>query len=129
MNRLPALCVLLVTAAPFVGKVETETLPYQNPKLSVEDRLDDLLPRLTHEEQLRLLSGLNFTTCPIERFVVTANQRRTDQGNYNVEIGAPSRTSARTLDFPLPPTPPSRCRNRKIGRNPWSQFTRASRNN
>jgi hypothetical protein len=129
VNRLSVLCVSLATAAPFFGEAETEILSNRNPEPWLEARLDDLLPRLNQEEELRLLSGLNFTTFPIERLGVPAKQWRTYQGNFKVEIRASSRTFARRPDSPSPPTSPSRCRTPKIGRTPWPQASQASRDN
>ena len=42
-------------------------LPYQNPKLSVTERVDDLLSRMTLEEKISLLGGKQFATKPIAR--------------------------------------------------------------
>jgi len=50
-----------------------DTLPYKNPKLPIEDRVGDLLGRLTLQEKVGLLSGgTDFTTRPIERLGVPA---------------------------------------------------------
>lgn len=40
---------------------------YQNPTIAIEDRVQDLLNRLTLEEKLDLLGGTGFATKPIER--------------------------------------------------------------
>ena len=49
---------LLMTTTVTQAK-SSELEPYKNPKLLVEQRVDDLLPRLTLEEKLDLLSGKN----------------------------------------------------------------------
>lgn len=41
--------------------------PYKNSKLSVNDRVQDLLKRLTLKEKIDLLGGTGFTTKPIKR--------------------------------------------------------------
>ena len=42
-------------------------LPYQNPKLSITERVEDLLSRMTVEERISLLGGTGFATKPIAR--------------------------------------------------------------
>jgi beta-glucosidase len=44
--------------------------PYQNPQLAIEERVDDLLGRLTMEEKLDLLGGTGFATKPIKRLSI-----------------------------------------------------------
>lgn len=44
-----------------------EKYPYQNPTVLIEDRVQDLLNRLTLEEKLELLGGTGFATKPIDR--------------------------------------------------------------
>jgi beta-glucosidase len=42
-------------------------LPYKNPKLSVEKRVEDLLGRMTLQEKIDLLGGTGFATTPNKR--------------------------------------------------------------
>ena len=50
-NKLLILLVLLLTnIAP--GRLSGQSFPYQNPKLSTEDRVNDLLSRMTIEEKV-----------------------------------------------------------------------------
>lgn len=45
-----------ITFAPYApAQKRSKTLPYQNPKLSVEQRVEDLLSRLTTEEKITLM--------------------------------------------------------------------------
>ena len=48
LSTLAALFVLPLSA-------QTAALPYQNPKLSAEQRADDLLGRLTLDEKVKLM--------------------------------------------------------------------------
>lgn len=52
---LPAFLLLASTAQ--TAKPATETPRYRDPKLSIEDRVADLLPRLTLEEKVEQISG------------------------------------------------------------------------
>jgi beta-glucosidase len=45
---------------------------YKNPKAGIEDRINDLLPRLTLEEKVDMLSGTGFATKPLERLGIPA---------------------------------------------------------
>lgn len=45
----------------------SQQLPYKNPNLSIEERVRDLLSRLTLKEKIELLGGTGFATKPIER--------------------------------------------------------------
>lgn len=47
--------------------VYAQPLPYQNPNLTVEERVTDLLLRLTLKEKIELLGGTGFATKPIVR--------------------------------------------------------------
>ena len=49
-----------------------QDLPYKNPKLSTEERVEDLLSRLTVQEKISLLGGTGFGTKPIERLGLTS---------------------------------------------------------
>ncbi|HEY0797197.1 MAG TPA: glycoside hydrolase family 3 N-terminal domain-containing protein [Acidisarcina sp.] len=44
-------------AAPAVAPAAAEVVPYKNPSLTVEERVADLLPRLTLEEKIEQISG------------------------------------------------------------------------
>lgn len=46
---------------------ESQMPAYKNPKLSVQERVEDLLGRLTLQEKISLLGGTGFGTKPIER--------------------------------------------------------------
>ncbi|MGE5559174.1 MAG: glycoside hydrolase family 3 C-terminal domain-containing protein [Bacillota bacterium] len=51
--------------------------PYKNPKLPVEDRINDLIPRMTLEEKIDLLGGAGFATKPNARLGIP-EMRMTD---------------------------------------------------
>ncbi|MDP3583236.1 MAG: glycoside hydrolase family 3 N-terminal domain-containing protein, partial [Ignavibacteria bacterium] len=44
-----------------------QTLPYKNPSLTIEERVNDLIARLTLDEKIDLLGGTGFATKEIER--------------------------------------------------------------
>ncbi len=46
---------------------QNENAPYKNAKLSIKQRVDDLLKRMTLQEKLDLLGGTGFATKPIKR--------------------------------------------------------------
>lgn len=46
---------------------ESQIPLYKNPKLSIQDRVEDLLGKLTLQEKISLLGGTGFGTKPIER--------------------------------------------------------------
>jgi len=49
------------------SKINKELKPYMNSKLKIEDRVEDLLNRMTLQEKIELLGGTGFATKPIER--------------------------------------------------------------
>jgi hypothetical protein len=49
-----AMALLFATA---LGEAQTAMLPYRNPKLPVEQRVEDLLKRMTLEEKVAMASG------------------------------------------------------------------------
>jgi beta-glucosidase len=60
IRRAPGPCLLLtLTAAGLLTGCSflTTTLPYQNPKLAIDSRVDDLLARMTPDEKLDMFSG------------------------------------------------------------------------
>ncbi|MGA3027789.1 MAG: glycoside hydrolase family 3 C-terminal domain-containing protein [Bryobacteraceae bacterium] len=58
MKPIPALNLLAALAAPLITAVQAqETPPYRNPRLGVEQRVDDLLARMTLEEKVDMVSG------------------------------------------------------------------------
>ncbi|MHB8580070.1 MAG: glycoside hydrolase family 3 C-terminal domain-containing protein [Ignavibacteriaceae bacterium] len=59
------LLVIIFSGSKFQLKKEMPV--YKNPKYSVNDRVEDLLKRLTLEEKISLLGGTGFATKPIER--------------------------------------------------------------
>jgi beta-glucosidase len=56
---LPGLALLCVIAAPAQNQLTAPdaNVPYRNPKLTIEERVADLLPRMTLEEKVDQISG------------------------------------------------------------------------
>lgn len=62
---LPLLAFSLVI---FTGsKVPQKKEPYKDPRLPIDQRVSDLLARMTLEEKLQMLGGTGFATKPVER--------------------------------------------------------------
>jgi beta-glucosidase len=49
------------------GKINKKLKPYMNTKLKIENRVEDLLARMTLQEKIELLGGTGFATKPIKR--------------------------------------------------------------
>ncbi len=64
---------------------QDETPAYKNPNLSVEQRVEDLLRRMTLEEKIEMLGGTGFTTQPIARLGIPA--LKMDDGPLGVRWG------------------------------------------
>lgn len=67
--RRLALTLAVLAAAPSLGLAAE---PYQDKSRSVDERVADLMPRLTADEKLSLLTGTGFTTHPIPRLGIPA---------------------------------------------------------
>ncbi len=73
MKTTVLLCgfALIISSTIFMGidspRSESLIPAYKNPKLTVEERVEDLLGRLTLQEKISLLGGTGFATKPIER--------------------------------------------------------------
>lgn len=59
--------LLIIAGFSFITKTGEDMPPYKNKNLSVEDRVNDLLKRMTLEEKIEMLGGTGFATKPIER--------------------------------------------------------------
>ena len=68
-----AVAALAVCSPMFLGGQAQEALPYRNPKLPIEQRIADLLSRMTLEEKIAQLEGVwenpQFMKTPESRFV------------------------------------------------------------
>ncbi|MGB7026506.1 MAG: glycoside hydrolase family 3 N-terminal domain-containing protein [Candidatus Acidiferrum sp.] len=68
-----AVAALAVCSPMFLGGQAQEVLPYRNPKLPIEQRIADLLSRMTLEEKIAQLEGVwenpQFMKTPESRFV------------------------------------------------------------
>ena len=63
---LPLVYILLFSSFFMIEKNEND-IPYKNKKLSIEDRVNDLLQRMTLEEKIEMLGGTGFETKAIKR--------------------------------------------------------------
>lgn len=70
-SKFTAVFTILLLTITFMGsrlkKVEEDAPLYKNPKASVDERVEDLLKRMTLEEKIDLLGGTGFATKPIDR--------------------------------------------------------------
>ncbi len=64
---------------------QADTPAYRNSNLPVDERVEDLLKRMTLEEKIRLLGGTGFSTQPIERFGIP--ELKMDDGPLGVRWG------------------------------------------
>lgn len=73
MKNFKTFFILIILSAYPLGWISygisqlAEKYLYQNPTAAIEDRVQDLLSRMTLEEKLELLGGTGFATKPIER--------------------------------------------------------------
>jgi len=72
--------IFLIAAASFAQ----QKLPYQNPKLPVDTRVEDLLNRMTLEEKIDMLGGTGFATKPNTRLGIP--ELRMTDGPLGVRI-------------------------------------------
>ncbi len=61
------LFLTIFTAFGGKDRMSAEDTPYKNPNLPVENRVEDLLSRMTLKEKIAMLGGTGFTTTPIPR--------------------------------------------------------------
>ena len=59
-TRLPSLLILLLGAAGIFLAQTPKDAPYRNPKMPVEQRVEDLLGRMTPREKAAMLAGINW---------------------------------------------------------------------
>ncbi len=64
---------------------QADTPAYRNSNLPVDERVEDLLKRMTLEEKIRLLGGTGFSTQPIERLGIP--ELKMDDGPLGVRWG------------------------------------------
>ena len=67
MNKLLLIIFLIVGVIMTTNINAQENAPYKDPKLPVEQRVKDLLGRMTLQEKLDMLGGTGFATKPNER--------------------------------------------------------------
>ena len=69
--RYSLILITILFAAFFLGnsmkKTADDQLPYKNPKRSIDERVEDLLKRMTLDEKIEMIGGTGFATKPIER--------------------------------------------------------------
>ena len=66
------LFLTIFTAFGGKDRMSAEDTPYKNPNLPVENRVEDLLSRMTLKEKIAMLGGTGFTTTPIPRLGIPA---------------------------------------------------------
>lgn len=59
--------LLSIVLFAFMGNSDNDLPPYKNPKLPVDQRVEDLLKRMTLEEKIDMLGGTGFATKPNAR--------------------------------------------------------------
>jgi len=70
ISLMLALPLLLLAGCASLDTRAAAPSPYQNKSLSIEERVEDLLGRMTQEEKIDLLGGSGFATKAIERLGV-----------------------------------------------------------
>lgn len=83
MKKIFALCLLGSMSLANYAKDWEKQLPYQNPKLSVEERVEDLIGRMTLEEKLYQMSAIYFGK-NVEIFDATGEYSMTKSVNSSV---------------------------------------------
>ena len=69
MNKiflLPLLSIILFVGF-YMQILDKDNMPYKNKNLSIKERVEDLLNRMTLEEKIEMIGGTGFATKPIER--------------------------------------------------------------
>ena len=104
-NRLScsvAAAAVLGTSTPNVrAQDENGSPPYRNPKLSVEQRVEDLLARMSLEEKVDMLSGTGFESKPNARLGIPAIKMA--DGPQGSESSCRDRTPAWRHAVPVSP--------------------------
>lgn len=57
-RHLLAASLFITSGSLFANQTDKRPLPYQNPKLSVDERVEDLIKRMTLEEKVYQMSAL-----------------------------------------------------------------------
>jgi beta-glucosidase len=94
-------CSVIVAAAILGGLTsvvqsqdESGAPPYKNPKLSVEQRVEDLLARMTIEEKVDMLSGTGFESKPNARLGIPAIKMADGPQGVRINVPRPRGTNA-----------------------------------
>jgi beta-glucosidase len=94
---LSALCALVSGPALTVRAAGSATPPYKNPQLGVEQRVEDLLGRMTPAEKARMLAGSGWMeSFPIERLGIPAIKMADGPMGVRNWTGSSAVTSAAT---------------------------------
>ncbi|HUK82390.1 MAG TPA: glycoside hydrolase family 3 C-terminal domain-containing protein [Verrucomicrobiae bacterium] len=78
--------------------------PYKNPRVPVEQRIEDLLARMTLEEKVEMLSGTGFDSKPNARLGIPAIKMADGPQGVRINFWRPRRGSTRTNAVPVPST-------------------------
>jgi beta-glucosidase len=65
-NTFLSIAAFIISLILSGGKTNNQ-LPYKNPSIPIDERIDDLLGRMTLEEKINMLGGTGFETKAIER--------------------------------------------------------------
>lgn len=76
--------LLSIVLFAFMGNSDNDLPPYKNPKLPVDERVEDLLKRMTLEEKIDMLGGTGFATKPNARLGIP--ELRMTDGPLGVRI-------------------------------------------
>ena len=111
MRKFIILSVLICSVLPSFSK---DKLPYQNPKLSVEERVKDLVSRMTLEEkvgQLRCTLAWNYSTIKGKN-VVPSESFKKDIAEGNIGMLWASAANGMRFRMTFPPSSASHLRRR-----------------
>jgi len=85
LNLFVIIIFFVLLANHRIWSQQSPIAPYQNPQLSIEVRIDDLLQRMTLQEKAEMVSGTGFDSKPLERLGIPS-LRMTD-GPVGVRSG------------------------------------------
>jgi beta-glucosidase len=103
-SSIAAIAVLCSTRPTRGGQDEDGSPPYRDPKLSVEQRVEDLLARMEPEEKVEMLSGTGFDSKPNARLGIPAIKMADGPQGVRINFRRPRSSSVKTNALPVPAT-------------------------